>query len=220
MKGWKSPPGLALVVLAVLTAGCATEVQDRVRAYNDDGVYLYQRGQYTDARDSFRAALSLAPEDPAVLFNLADCYAHLNDFGQAEGYYRECLVRAPEQNECRYGLAVMLYRQGRRSEAAQMVDQWMVGQPRLALAYAADGWLWHQTGDLPRAQARLQQALELDPHEPHALTEMGTVFEEMHRPDRAVVLYEQALEQNPRQPEVAGRLNALLASGAGRPRPD
>ena len=101
-----------------------------------------------------------------------------------------------------------------------MVDDWIVRDPKSARAYAEDGWLWHRVGDLPRAQARLQQALELDPHEQLALTELGKVYEEMHRPDRAVALYDRVLADHPDQPEVTRRVNALLMKGAGQPRPD
>jgi Flp pilus assembly protein TadD len=101
-----------------------------------------------------------------------------------------------------------------------MVEDWLIHQPRLAAAYALDGWLWHQSGDLPRAQARLQQALELDPHDVTALTELALVYEDLHRPERAVVLYERVLALDARQPQVENRLHVLLAKGAGRPQPD
>jgi hypothetical protein len=52
------------------------------------------------------------------------------------------------------------------------------------------------------------------------LTELGLIYEEMNRPDRAVVLYEQVLVRDPNQSEVTRRLNALLAKGAGRPQPE
>ncbi len=220
MRALRRFPIWLAALLLPLVAGCATPAEEKARAYNEDGVYLYRQGQYVDARDSFRAGLALAPNDPAITYNMAACCASLRDYANAEQYYAQVLQRTPEENEARYALVMMRFRQGKKAEAAQLVDQWIAGQPRLATAYAADGWLWHQAGDLPRAQARLQQALELDPHEPHALTEMGRVFEDMQRPDRAVALYEQALELNPRQPELTSRVNALLAKGAARPKPD
>jgi tetratricopeptide (TPR) repeat protein len=94
----------------------------------------------------------------------------------------------------------------------------MAREPNVAAAYATDGWLWHQAGDLPRAQARLQQALLLDPHDCFALVELAQIYEAMQYPERAVDLYEQALHQDPYQPEVMRRLNQLQAQGVGRPR--
>jgi tetratricopeptide (TPR) repeat protein len=111
-------------------------------------------------------------------------------------------------------------REGRQDEAVKMVEDWLAREPNLAAPYAVDGWLWHQVGDLPRAQARLQQALQIDPHDMHALIELALVYEALHRPERALVLYERALSQNPHLPQVAERLDRLKAQGVKRPRPD
>ena len=105
-------------------------------------------------------------------------------------------------------------------DAVQFVSDWLAREPREASAYAADAWLWAEAGDLPRAQARLQQALDLDPHNALALVQLAQVYETMHRPDRAVVLYERALAQDPNEPDVRQRLDHLRAQGAGHPHPD
>ena len=201
-------------------AGCSTVAEERFHDYNEDGVQLFQQGNYADARESFQAALALKPEDPAVLYNLGECYAHLGDTAKAERFYQDCLHRAPNHVPCRHALAVLLVRANRRPEAARMIEHWLAQEPKLAAAYAEDGWFWRQAGDLPRAQARLQQALEFDPHDVRALTELAQIYETMQRPERALVLYERALERDPKQPELTNRINGLLAKGAGRPRPD
>jgi protein O-GlcNAc transferase len=201
-------------------AGCVPSTLDRVREYNEDGVYLFERGDYRSARESFQAALTLTPDDPALLCNVAQCYDRAGDATNAERSYRECLRLAPNHIECRHALDGMLVRIGRRDEAARLIQEWLAREPRLAAAYAEDGWLLHQGGDLPGAQARLQQALALDPHDTRALVELARVYEAMRRPDRAADLYERALQQNPHQEEVARRLQLLRAQGAGRPQPE
>ena len=65
--------------LALGLAGCVSPVEERVRSYNEDGVYLYQRGQYADARDSFQAALALQADDAGLLYNLGQCYDRLGN---------------------------------------------------------------------------------------------------------------------------------------------
>ena len=39
-------------------------------------------------------------------------------------------------------------------------------------------------------------------------------------PERALVLYERALDRDPRQAELVGRVNALRAKRVGKPQPD
>jgi Tfp pilus assembly protein PilF len=206
--------------LALAVAGCATTVPERVRDYNEDGVYLYQRGDYAHARECFQAALALQPGDPDLLYNVGQCHDRLGQDARAEPYYRECLERSPNQPDCRHALAVLLVRQGRRADAERMVQEWMARESRLAAPCAEQGWLLLEAGNLPQAQAYLQRALALDPHDNRSLIEMGRVYEAMHRLDLAVTQYEHALEYRPGQPAVAQRVSLLRSQGAGRPRPD
>jgi Tfp pilus assembly protein PilF len=83
-----------------------------------------------------------------------------------------------------------------------------------------DGWRLRQDGDLLQAQARLQQALELDPQNSRALVELGILYELMERPGRALVLYEKALRHDPNQADVSLRVEALRARGVKNPLPD
>src|SRR6266481_2670349 len=197
--------------IALSMVGCLTTEQDRARDYNTDGVRLYQQGNFVAAQQGFQAALQLNPGDADLVYNIGQCYEHQNDLVRAEQTYGECLRQSPNHVAGHNALAALLIREGRKPEATRMVEDWLIHQPRLAAAYALDGWLWHQSGDLPRAQARLQQALELDPHDVTALTELALVYEDLHRPERAVVLYERVLALDARQPQVENRLHVLLA---------
>jgi Flp pilus assembly protein TadD len=202
-----------------LLAGCASPADDRAQLYSQDGRNLFQRGRYQDARDSFQAALAIQPNDPALLYNLGQCCDRTDDTANAERAYRRCLEVSPDHAPCHHALAALLLRQGRRAEGVGLIEGWLAAKPRLAAAYAEDGWLLHQAGDLPAAQARLQQALQLDPHDPRALTELGLIYEAMQRPDRALALYERALEADPHEADLAERVRFLKAKGAGPPHP-
>jgi Flp pilus assembly protein TadD len=190
-----------------------------VRTYNELGVHLFQEGDYAGSRETFQAALALQPADSGLLYNIGECYDRLGNAAKAEEFYNQCLQRSPNHARCRHSLAVLLVRTGRRKQAVYMIEDWLRREPKLADPYAEDGWLWHQAGDLLLAQARLQQAIDVDPHNVRALTELGRVYEDLGLPERAVPLYERALDQNPRQPEVADRLNFLRHKGTNPPKP-
>jgi Tfp pilus assembly protein PilF len=209
-----------LLLGVVCVAGCAGSQGELVRDYNADGVFLFQRGDYRSARESFQAALALKPEDPGLLYNVGRCYDHQGASDKAERFYNDCLQRAPNQSACRHALVVLLVRERRQADAVHLVEEWLAREPKKADPYAVDGWLWHQKGDLPRAQARLQQALEIDPRNVQALTELAVVYEEMQRPDRSQVILERALEVEPKNPEITQRLNAILTKGGKRPQPE
>jgi Tfp pilus assembly protein PilF len=216
MRGVWGATGLALIWLG----GCAPTAQERVHDYNEDGLHLYQHGEYGRAAESFEAAIALEPGDAALLYNAGRCHDRAGDAARAEQYYTACLQKAPNHAGARNGLAALMLRQGRRDEATQMIEGWLASQPKRGAAHAADGILLHQLGDLPSAKLRLEEALRLDPHDTRALVELGLVYEALQRPDRSLVLYERALDEDPQLEEVAERLRRLQAQGVKRPLPD
>jgi len=209
------------VFLMLLTAtGCVAPSQEKVRAFTEDGVHLYNLGDYKDAQESFQAALALKPADVDLLYDVGQCYDRLGQDGNAERAYSDCLQRAPNHAECRHALAALMVRNGRWSDATTMVHDWLQRQPTLATPIAEDAWLWRVYGDLPKARTRVEEALAIDPHDNRALLEYAQLNEKMQRPDRALYLYEQALLYKPNQPDVKERVASLRKEGAERPKPD
>lgn len=207
--------------LGMLAAiGCANTQQERLKEFNDDGLQLFARGDYEAARDSFEMALIFSPQDPGLLYNLAQCQDRLGNWRQAEQYYVACLQASPNNADARFGMAALLYRTGRVPEANRMIDDWIKADPNRADALALDGWRLRQEKALPQAQARLQQALALEPGNRQALIELGIVYERLDLPERALVLYERALARAPNQPDVAKRIEQLRTRGIQRPLPD
>jgi Flp pilus assembly protein TadD len=208
--------GLAVVFLA----GCVAPMDDRARLFNEDGVQLFAKGDYSAALDSFDLALTFRPQDATLLFNMAECYDRLGDSGAAEKFYGACLLQAPKHADARLALVRLLYRTGRQPQADQLIDTWQRQDPQSADSYVLDGWKLMQARNYPWAEGRLQQALDLDPHNRRALAEFGHLCELMGMPQRAYVLYERIVQREPAQAEIAQRLERLKVQGVSRPLPD
>ncbi len=211
----------SVAVLAFLVSACAPTISERVQQYNDLGVQNFQRGEFDRAREDFQAALVLRPDNFSLLYNLAQCYDHLGQVQQAEHYYRLCLQQQPNDTGCRHALNLLLVQNGRMDEARQMVEDWLIHEPKLSAAYAEDGWLHQRRGDPISALKRYQQALEYDPHNTLALIEMGRIYEEeLNLPSRALKLYQTALDYDPHQVDLVKRVNQLRTRGVGPPHPE
>ncbi len=200
--------------------GCTQTTTERVSQYNQDGVYLYQQGDYIRARECFKEANRLKPNDPGILYNLAQCYDSQGKDSDAEKIYRQCLNVEPNHAPTHQALARLLLLQGRRQEADQMIKAWLVSQPKKAEAFVNDAFRLQQNGEFLKAQGRLQQALNLDPQNVDALIELGMLYERIERPDRALVLYQEALAKHPHRSDIRNRVNALIAQGVKKPLPD
>ena len=209
-----------VLILAVFLSGCETTEQERLRQFNDDGVLRFRQGDFKGAHESFTEALALKPEDPNILYNLGQCCERQGDWKQTEKFYRDALAKSENHEESRHALEVLLYRTGRKADADRMIQDWLARQPTLAGPYAEDGWRLRQENALPQAQARLQQALAIDPHHVRALTELAILYEQLNMPERALVTYERALAQNPQQIDIVEHVNQLRLRNVHRPLPD
>jgi tetratricopeptide (TPR) repeat protein len=202
-------------------AGCGpTLEQQRMHDIAADGVSLFQRGQYREAREDFEFALQATPNDANLLFNIGQCDDRLGDLRKAEEYYQKCLVQNAKHAACRQALALLWRKTDRGQQATEFIEDWLAREPELAAAYALDGWRLRLDKQYEEAKGRLQQALHYDPHSVMALTELGLLYEQLEHPERALALYERALRVTPNDPELTERVQKLKKQGAGRPRPD
>lgn len=208
------------LLAASLLCSCAPRMDYRSRLFTEDGVQLFSRGDYQTALESFELALTLNPQDPVLLYNVAECYDRLGNAPKAEQYYRYCLERAPDHADARLALIALEYRTGKAAEADHLISDWLTAHPKSADAYVLDAWRLRQQKNLPAAQGRLQQALDLEPHNRRALAELALLYETMGLPERSYVLYERILEREPNRQDIAERLRRLQSSGVQRPRPD
>lgn len=210
---------MCIAFLAILP-GCLETSQERVHDFQDDGVFLFTRGEYGGARENFEMALALDPENARLLYNIGQCLDHEGEWKKAEQYYRTSLEKDPNYAECRFALVVLLYETDRKEEASRVIDQWLAANPEAAVPYVADGWRLRQEGDIISAMARVQQGLAKEPHNVRGLVEMGIIYERLDYPSRALTLYERALIENPRQPELVQRVSDLRAKKVGPPLPN
>lgn len=206
------------IVALLGLAGCAsTEMEDRVRFFNADGLAMFSQGKFHQASESFTLALELSPNDADLLFNLGQCHDRLGSIQSTEEYYLLCLRKSAGHSPARYALGKLYYKTGRRAEALDLIAEWFREQPNSAEPYALDGWRLLQEQNHPAAMDRLRQALSKEQDNVHALTELAVLYEILGKPDRAAVQYERALARNPNQAEITKRLLQASSIGIGPP---
>jgi Flp pilus assembly protein TadD len=87
------------------------------------GVAFQQVGRAPEARQAWEKALSLSPENPSVLANLALAHAADNDYPTAEGLLRRAAARPDAGLRVRQNLALVLAMQGKFTEAERLVRE-------------------------------------------------------------------------------------------------
>jgi len=152
------------------------------------GVTLFMQGFYDRAVDAFCRAVDLDPADPRPYYFLARVYAISPSRSAAVTARLGQLVQIQPRNaQARYYYAMSLWK-GTRVEAPAT--------------------------DLPKVEALLRSAIELDPAFAGAHLQLGVLFSEEKRDLEALEQYDKAVKLDPELADGHYRLgHALLKTG-------
>ncbi len=87
------------------------------RLYSAQGAILDQLDRSTQAREYYRKALDIAPNEPSILSNLGMSYVLTGDLRAAETYLRQAIAQPRADSRVRQNLALVVGLQGNFEEA-------------------------------------------------------------------------------------------------------
>ncbi len=97
--------------------------------YYREGVELLGVGKYHEALTSFRLALREAPNDVAVLQQIAIAYTRIGMTDEAKKMYRGVLEKDAGAVGAHYGLAFLLLRDGDTTRATEHLEAFLADAP-------------------------------------------------------------------------------------------
>lgn len=103
--------------------------EDKVDYY-DEGLALQRAGKFHDALTSFRLALRDAPGDVVVLQQIAITYTRIGMSDEAIRTYRSVLDKKPDAPGAHYGIAYLLLKAGKETEAVSHLEAFLQNPPR------------------------------------------------------------------------------------------
>lgn len=202
---------LAMVILST-ASGC----QMAATTANNDGVRLYQNGNYQAASQRFRQAIATDPRNADAYYNEA---ATLHRIGvqssnpqllkQAEEMYNVCLDLNENHTDAHRALAVLLGQSGRSDKAFTLMSNWVKTQPNVADARVELARLYQEYGDDATARQQLQEAVKVDLNNARAWKALASIQEKYGETAQAAANYQRSLQINKFQPEVTQKLASL-----------
>ena len=141
---------------------------------------------------------------------LAEIYAQRARWGEAETTFRLLLAQDPSQAGSWLGLIKSLSRQGRLTEAAQYLDDWVRHAPNEIAPWRARGIFHSGWGFLSSAEHDLKRALHLDDGHPDTYLALANVFHLEKKLSAAFGAVERALEIDPNSSSAHERKAVLL----------
>lgn len=213
MNGYLSPISLCRVLVLGLLLSNVGCLSTSGWLANRAGMRQYNRGHFAQARHKFARAVAHDPCNPDYRHNLAMALQKQGDMGACEKILRHNLTISAMHQPTYHSLAQLMIVQGRAPEAQDLIAGWVATQPYVPESNVEMAWIQRESGDIPGAEASLQNALRADPSHPVALAQLGQLYQTSGRPDQAVAYYQRSLASNWDQPEVQSRLATLLDPG-------
>jgi TolB-like protein/Tfp pilus assembly protein PilF len=121
---------------------------------NNVGVTRYLAGDFDGAIEAFRKTLDIAPDFSPTHGYLAELYAVLRRYAEAEAEYARCTMPGYSER----GRGVMYALAGRRREALRLVEDLERRPKRDSVSPTARGSIWIALGEKDRGYALLARA--------------------------------------------------------------
>lgn len=134
---------------------------DEIRALVERAMTHFQAGRLADAEHAYRAALAIAPGDPAVTHNLGVTIAAQDRPGEAIGCFDDALMRDAGFVSAHYNRAVALMALGEARGAIATLRRAAALEPQHYQAHRALGFLWLAQGERGRALDHFARTYEL-----------------------------------------------------------
>jgi len=173
--------------------------------YSADGFILkgiadLARLRYSDAQQDAEQAMQRAPQSAAPYVQLGNIQLAQKHYAEAEKFYQQALDKEPSSVEGLSGLMNTYFAQKQYDQAIAAANAEIAKSPNNSNFYDLLGTaLFNGKKDLPGAEAALRKAIELDKNNSDAIEKLGKVQVQEGAADKALVLYQQSIKDNPRQ---------------------
>ena len=189
-----SGAGLKLVAIALvagsMTALAQTAINPVQKAFNR-GVELQQKGDLVGARQSYEAALRLAPQRVDVLSNLGLVYSQLGEVEHAVKCLRDALKLAPNQPAIRLNLAVVQMRADQYEPAQRELAKVVAAQPSNLAARNLLGLCLLKLDRIPEGIAELDTVHRANPKDRDLTYTLASAYVKANELEKAEPLVKQ-----------------------------
>jgi len=136
-----------------------------VKARFDQGVTMFDAGQYSEALAEFNAALAVDPNQPGIHARAGDCYLRLNRNEEALEAYDKALDLDPGDASLYAQKGVVLGRLGKASESQEMFKRSAELDPKGAgQNFYNLGVTMYNSGEMDKAADAFKQSIASDPN--------------------------------------------------------
>ena len=165
-------------------------------SYNNLGYALIQLQRWSEAVPIYQQAIRLNPDFPWAYYNLAEAYGQLEQWDQATSLYQKAIAIQHDLPQAQQKLGDALYRRSQQDREQALAH--------FLLAIGQD----------PHNPEAYHRALAIDKQNLSLYIKLGDVLADSGQPDEAMVIYQMALQIQPKSSDVLNRLQQLKGKTA------
>jgi tetratricopeptide (TPR) repeat protein len=162
------------------------------------------------AGQRLKQALSIAPNDPDALTNMALWSALMGRPNDEDTYSRKALAAQPDFITARLYLADALRAQNKPDQAAAEYRQAIAANPNIYVAHNSLGIVLDRQGLKQEAMKEFQISLAIEPRQAAAHSNIGRILMQSHQFPEATSEFTQALRLDPANPSAHDDLGVAL----------
>jgi len=186
-----------------------------VRAKFDQGITLFDAGQYNEALAEFNAALAIDPNQPGILARAGDCYLKLNRNEEALEAYDKALALDSGDASLYAQKGVVLSRLGKAEESQEMFTKSAQLDPAGAgMNFYNLGVTMYNASEMDKAADAFKRSVAADPNyaESYYLLGMSLANDEAQFP-AAVEAFKKYIEIGKKADQVQIAKDMITALG-------
>jgi len=175
-----------------------------------NGRAMIERGQYAQAVDQLRRAVTLDPQASYAYNAIGLAFWKQNLLGQAIPELEQAISLTPQWNYPRNTLALIYLEQRRLTECEEALESSLQADPEDSTAYHALAQLDLLLGRPQDAESQLQRAIEFNPGNAYAYETYGKLYQSRRAFQQAETAFRLAIRLEPDEPSFRASLGELL----------
>lgn len=165
------------------------------------------QSKFDDAKDRLLRHKAVFPNNPHIYVLLGQLLVLTNDYGQAEGAFKQAIELNDNVLDAYTGLAGVYLKRGHADEAIKEFKIALSKNPKLIGTYTVLGMIYESQKKYDEAQASYQEALKINPRFAPAANNLAwLMMERGENTDVALSYAQTAREVSPNDPSIADTL--------------
>ncbi len=192
-------PIVSLVLLMAIVAGCSPKSGDSFIRLMTRGNGFLEKGDATNAIESYSAALKLAPANIDVRLNLANAYLLGNDASNVIGQCRQALNLDHNSGAAYYLMGCAYLRLNQPEQAVQAFQQSKQIDPAITALRFQLGMALARLGHLADAIAEFENVAKFDPEHSSVHYQLSQLYQRVGRSEdaaREMQIHQKLLAKN------------------------